>query len=29
VQKLEVFFEVLQEINRMIERNDIYETIVR
>ncbi len=29
VQKLEVFFEVLQEINKMIERNDIYETIVR
>ena len=29
VQKLEVFFEVLQEINNMIERNDIYETIVR
>jgi len=29
VQKLEVFFEVLQEINKMIERNDIYETMVR
>ncbi len=28
-QKLEVFFEVLQGINKMIERNDIYETIVR
>jgi DNA-binding MarR family transcriptional regulator len=28
-QKLEVFFEVLQGINKMIERNDIYETMVR
>ena len=28
-QKLDVFFEVLGEINKMIERNDIYETIVR
>jgi DNA-binding MarR family transcriptional regulator len=27
--KLEVFFEVLQGINKMIEGNDIYETMVR
>jgi MarR family transcriptional regulator, organic hydroperoxide resistance regulator len=25
-KKLDVFFEVLQEINKMIERNNIYET---
>jgi len=28
-QKLHVFFEVVQEINRMIERNEIYEPAVR
>ena len=28
-QKLSVFFEVVQEINRMIERNSIYESVVR
>jgi DNA-binding MarR family transcriptional regulator len=28
-QKLSVFFEVVQGINRMIERNEIYETVVR
>jgi DNA-binding MarR family transcriptional regulator len=27
--KLSVFFEVVQGINRMIERNEIYETVVR
>lgn len=29
VQKLDVFFEVVQEINRMIERNEIYEPAIR
>ncbi len=28
-QKLNVFFEVVQGINKMIERNEIYETVVR
>ncbi len=28
-QKLNVFFEVVQGINKMIERNQIYETVVR
>lgn len=28
-QKLHVFFEVVQEINRMIEQNEIYETVAR
>ena len=28
-QKLNVFFEVVQEINRMIERNEIYPTAIR
>ena len=28
-QKLNVFFEVVQEINRMIERNEIYPTVIR
>ena len=28
-QKLDVFFEVVQEINKLIERNEIYQTIAR